>query len=102
VQVRKILEIMQNCPPRTIENALVAMREREDYVGRLSSIKVPTLVIVGQHDVITSPKIAQTFKDKIPNSKLVQIAGAGHVSTMEKPDEVAEAIGEFVNEYVSN
>jgi pimeloyl-ACP methyl ester carboxylesterase len=94
--VRKLLDIMQHCPPKTIEHALVALRDREDYSGILSSITVPTLILVGEQDAITPPKMAQAMHEKIPNSKLVQISGAGHVSTMEKAEEVTAAIGEFV------
>jgi pimeloyl-ACP methyl ester carboxylesterase len=93
--VKKIRDIMEHCPPKTIEHALAALRDREDYSGILSSITAPTLIIVGEHDALTPPKMAQTLDEKIPNSKLIQIPGAGHVSTMEKPAEVTAAIAEF-------
>jgi pimeloyl-ACP methyl ester carboxylesterase len=96
-RVRDLMEIMQHCPPKTIENALVAMREREDYSSILASIAAPTLIIVGEHDSITPPKMAQAMHEAIPNSRLVQIPGAGHLSTMEKPDEVTRAISAFLS-----
>ena len=94
--VNKIRDIMEHCPPKTIEHALVAMRDREDYSGILPSITAPTPILVGEHDAITPPKMAQMLHEKIPKSKLVQIAGAGHVSTMEKPAEVTAAITELL------
>lgn len=94
--VKKIRDIMEHCPPKTIEHALVALRDREDYSGILSSITAPTLIIVGEQDAITPPKMAQTLHEKIANSKLVQIAGAGHVSTMETPAEVTNAMAAFL------
>ena len=93
--VKKLRDIMEHCPAKTIEHALAAMRDREDYVGFLSSIAAPTLIIVGEQDVITPPKMAQAMHEKILNSILVQIPGAGHVATMERPDEVIAAIEHF-------
>jgi pimeloyl-ACP methyl ester carboxylesterase len=97
-RVRKLNEIMEHCPPKTIEHALAAMRDREDYDSFLPSITVPTLIIVGELDAITPPKMAQGMKEKITNSTLVQIAGAGHVATMEKPDDVSNAIAAFMKQ----
>jgi pimeloyl-ACP methyl ester carboxylesterase len=94
--VSKLRSIMENCPPKTIEHALIALRDREDYSDFLPSITVLTLIIVGEHDAITPPKMAQTLHQKIHNSRLVQVDGAGHLSTMEKPDEVVSAIAAFL------
>jgi pimeloyl-ACP methyl ester carboxylesterase len=95
--VKKLRDIMEHCLPKTIEHALMAMRDREDYVSMLASIRVPTLIVVGEQDSITPPKMAQAMHEKIVGSKLVQIPGAGHVSTMERPQEVSETIEEFLN-----
>src|SRR6185369_15175026 len=78
--VKNLRAMMENCPPRTIENALDAMRDRPDRSGELSSIKVPTLVIVGDADAITPPKVAEAMQSKIPGAKLEVIRGAGHMS----------------------
>jgi len=94
--VRKIRQIMESQSPRTIENALVALRDREDYSTSLESISAPTLIIVGSQDTLTPPKMSQTLNEKIPKSALIQIPGAGHVSTMEKPNEVTAAIDGFL------
>ena len=87
--------IMESCPPRTIECACAAMRDREDYTSLLPSIAVPTLIIVGEKDAITPPKLAEQMNRDIPRSKLVKIPGAGHMTPMEKPQEVSRAIREF-------
>src|SRR2546421_6392874 len=51
--VKTIRDIMEHCPPKTIEHALIALRDREDYSTSLASIAVPTLIIVGESDAIT-------------------------------------------------
>jgi len=96
--VTKLRDIMEHCPAKTIEHALAALRDREDYSTTLPSIRVPTLIIVGEQDAITPPKMAQTMHEKIAGSKLVQIPAAGHVSTMEKPQDVSDAIVSFLSQ----
>jgi pimeloyl-ACP methyl ester carboxylesterase len=90
--------IMNDCPPKTIEHALAAMRDRPDLTGFLPSIKVPTLVIVGDADAITPVASAEAMQRAIPNATLTVITGAGHMSPMEEPAQVNHAIGGFLKE----
>ena len=91
--VRKMAEL---CPPQTIEHALAAMRDRPDQSPHLSSITVPTLILVGDADVLTPPPVAQKMQQSIPKSELVVIKGSGHMSTMEQPAQVNQAISRFM------
>jgi 3-oxoadipate enol-lactonase len=94
---RELRTIMESQPPRTIENALVALRDRPDFRKDLPSIAVPTLVLVGQSDAITPPAMAETLNKSIPKSQLVTISNAGHMTPMEQPDQVNRALGDFVS-----
>ena len=89
--------MMEACPAKTIEHALAAMRDRPDRGGELSSIKVPTLVIVGDSDAITPPDVAESMAKKISGAQLVTIRGAGHMSPMEQPDQVNRALRTFLD-----
>jgi 3-oxoadipate enol-lactonase len=95
---RELRQIMESCPPLTIEHALAAMRDRRDLTAALASIAVPTLIIVGEFDAITPPKMAEAMHHAIPRSKLVTIKGAGHMSPMEQPDQVTRAIADFISQ----
>jgi len=95
-QVRALRQIMEACPPKTIEYALTAMRDRADRTDDLASIKIPTLILVGDADAITPPAMAQTLHERIAGSKRVVIQGAGHMSPMEQPAQVNRAIRNFV------
>jgi pimeloyl-ACP methyl ester carboxylesterase len=95
--VRELRSIMESVSARTIENALVAMREREDQTPLLPTIKIPTLILVGKDDAITPPTVAQTMHKAIANSKLEEIADAGHMTPMEQPDHVSRAIRSFLS-----
>jgi pimeloyl-ACP methyl ester carboxylesterase len=93
---QSLRSIMEACPPKTIEHALAAMRDRPDRSGELSSIKVPTLVIVGDSDAITPPDVAKSMAEKVPGAQLVTIRGAGHMSPMERPEQVNRAMKAFL------
>ncbi len=88
--------IMQACPAQTIQYALAAMRDRTDSRPSLSRIAAPTLILVGDSDVITPPAMAQEMHQSIPGSTLSVIAGAGHTSPMEQPHQVSRAIKQFL------
>lgn len=89
-------EMMEACPAKTIEHALVAMRDREDYTSMLPSIATPTLLIVGERDAISTKATMEAMHRGIPRSKLVVVPGAGHLTPVEAPDEVGRAIRDFV------
>ena len=95
-QVRALRQMMENCPPLTIEYALAAMRDRLDVTDSLASIKVPTLIIVGDADSITPPATAQSMQQKIAGSQIVIIQGAGHMSPLEQPAQVNAAMSKFL------
>ena len=95
-QVRALRQMMENCPPLTIEHALAAMRDRPDMTGLLTSIKAPTLIIVGDADSITPPTVAQSMQQKITGSHLAIIHGAGHMSPLEQPAQVNGAMSRFL------
>ena len=88
--------VMESVSPKTIEHALAAMRDRPDRSGELAAIKVPTLVVVGDGDVITPPDVAEKMAQKIPGANLEVIRGAGHMSPMEQPEQVNRVLKSFL------
>ena len=95
---QELRAIMESCPPKTIEHALQAMRDRPDRSGELPSIKVPTLILVGEHDAITPPAAAEQMQRAISKSQLAIVQGAGHMTPMEQPEQVNRALREFVQQ----
>jgi len=63
---------------------------------RLESIKIPTLVLWGEADKATPLEDGESIKEKIAGSKLITFPGAGHAINLERTNEVARKIGEFV------
>ena len=56
---------------------------------------MPTLLIWGELDERSPVRIAHELEQAIPDTELVVIPGAGHVSNLEKPEMVNEAIRNF-------
>ncbi|TFG06393.1 MAG: alpha/beta hydrolase [Promethearchaeota archaeon] len=71
-----------------------------DVMDKIHLIDVPCLVLCGTADRLTPVKYSQYFHDKIKNSELVIINDAAHHAMLEKPEEVNQAIKNFLNKYV--
>jgi len=83
-------------PVDGVIGALEAMIARPDSTPTLATIDVPTLIIVGDEDVLTPPKEAQAMHEQIPGSRLEVLAGAGHVSNVERPAAFNHVASEFL------
>jgi len=57
-----------------------------NYLDRLSEIKIPTLIMVGEDDAGTPVSASEAMHQVIPNSKLVIITSARHLSNVEQPE----------------
>jgi pimeloyl-ACP methyl ester carboxylesterase len=75
--------------------ALTAMRDRPDSTPTLATITVPTLVIVGEQDVLTPVADARAMHAGIQTSRIEIIAGAGHLSNIERPAAFNHVLSEF-------
>lgn len=84
--------MMAEQPVEGIVAALAGLRDRADSRPILSTITVPTLVVVGEHDAITPPADAQAMAAAIPAARLVTVPGAGHLSPLENPRAVNAAL----------
>ncbi len=88
-----------------IVGALEALRDRPDSQATISSITVPTLVIVGEEDVLTPVSDARAMIALLPVStraRLECIPEAGHVTCIERPAAVTHALAEFLADITSH
>jgi pimeloyl-ACP methyl ester carboxylesterase len=69
-----------------------AIMTRADARPFLPAIKCPTLVLVGDGDELTPPPLSQEIVAGVAGSRLVVVADCGHLSTMERPDVVNQAL----------
>lgn len=90
-RVEPLRTVMEQTTPRGIAGALRGMAKRPDRRPDLAGISVPTLVLVGEEDVITPPAEARALAEAIPNARLEIIPGGGHLAPYENPS-VANAV----------
>ena len=67
-----------------------------EYTDRLSSIQVPTLIIVGDHDEC-DPSLSQEMHEKIAGSNLVILPKSGHMTFVDQPSLFLSAVDEFLH-----
>jgi 3-oxoadipate enol-lactonase len=64
----------------------------------LSSLTVPTLVVVGEDDKADFRAIAQHLAEEIPDADLAVVAGAGHLVGLDQPEELNALLLEFLED----
>jgi pimeloyl-ACP methyl ester carboxylesterase len=83
-----------------VAGAITALMNRPDSRPGLSTIHCPTLVVVGQEDVITPPAMSEDMQRAIAGAELVVIPDAGHMANMEQPAAFNAALARFLAQRV--
>jgi pimeloyl-ACP methyl ester carboxylesterase len=89
--------MLESASVDSIVGASEAMMNRADATDLLPTIDVPTLIIVGEEDVLTPPKEARAIHAAIRGSRLEIIPAAGHVSNVERPAAFNHVLTEFID-----
>jgi pimeloyl-ACP methyl ester carboxylesterase len=72
---------------------------QEDITGEVGKINVATLIIAGELDKVDSPTVLKAeLLTRIPRARLVELASTGHLSPLESPTEIADAIVSFIED----
>jgi len=82
---------------RGVAAAQRGLGARPDCTPQLANITVPTLILVGEHDLISPPAEMQQFAAAIPNATMKVIPGTGHMAPQEDPAAVNAAIREWLS-----
>jgi pimeloyl-ACP methyl ester carboxylesterase len=89
-----LADITADVRPATLARELDIMAEA-DLSDLLPRIAVPTLLIWGRQDTRSPLAVARQFEDAIPDATLVVIEDAGHMSSLERPELVNDAVRAF-------
>src|SRR6202166_3324811 len=81
--------------PEVFRDACAALAEL-DLRPELSEVKVPVLVLVGEHDEATPPPMSRELAAGLPDARLKIIAGCAHVPQLQSPELFLNAIGDFL------
>jgi len=68
-----------------------------EYSDRLKTIRVPTLITVGDHDE-SDPAMSRDMRDQIAGSKLVILPQSGHMTFVDQPALYLKAVGDFLKQ----
>ena len=68
-----------------------------DIADDVAGIRVPTLIACGAEDRMTPPRYSEYLRDHIVGSTMHLIGDAGHMLLLEQPDDLAEALGAFLD-----
>jgi len=96
----QITEIILSQNPEAVAAAALGMSDRPDARLALESIRVPTLAIAGMNDAAFES--TQDIAAAIPGAQFLAVPGAGHLSSLEQPEIVNEAIRRFLRAAVSS
>jgi len=69
-----------------------------DFYTSTAALRLPALVIAGDHDGSTPPDLVRELAELIPGAEYHLIRGAGHLPCVEKPDEFAARLVQFLSE----
>ena len=84
-------------PQRSASHAGLHDGVYDSRLPALASLRVPSLLVRGEHDLVTTPEVVERYLADAPDARVRTIPGAGHFPSHERPDEYAAVVTEFVN-----
>ena len=86
--------------PHAVIAALQGLATRPDMLDALAKVDLPTLVLVGSEDAVTTPDDSRELAAVIRGAELVVLQGAGHMSCWEDPAGFNAAVRDFLDRTV--
>jgi pimeloyl-ACP methyl ester carboxylesterase len=96
--VRRVTAQIDAAAPASVAWMQRAMAARRDSFDVLSGCALPALIVVGEEDAITPETDAHDMAAELTDVRLQRLAGAGHLSAMETPEDVNAALRRFLSE----
>jgi pimeloyl-ACP methyl ester carboxylesterase len=89
--------MMRRMSAEDISQVQSGMAERPDSVADLKTINVPTLIVIGEEDVLSTVADGELMRQNIAGSELKVIPRAGHYAPWEQPELVGKALRQFLD-----
>lgn len=86
------IRLLERAGPDVVYNDLNACNEYVDGLENARNVACPTLLLVGERDMMAPPRRAVDVRDAIANAETVQFDGAGHALLSERPDPVLDQL----------
>jgi pimeloyl-ACP methyl ester carboxylesterase len=94
--VGRVSRMIREQDPAAVAAAQRGMARRPDVSDRLAAVTVPVLVVSGAEDERFGPEVGRELAAAFPDARFVQVGGAGHLPNLEQPEQVNEALLDFV------
>lgn len=98
--VEKLRSIIESNNPLGAAAATLGMAQRSDTTELLRQIDVPVLVVCGSEDQFSPPKEMRPLAGFAKRGRYVEIADAGHLPVLERPEKFTETLVGFLGELV--
>jgi pimeloyl-ACP methyl ester carboxylesterase len=95
--VQAVRGMVERTQPASIAAAQLGMAARADSADLLPAIRVPTLVLVGEHDALSPPSEMESIAEAVPGARFVVVLEVGHMAPMENPESVNRSLAEFLS-----
>jgi pimeloyl-ACP methyl ester carboxylesterase len=89
------VRLLERSRPGVLHNDLAACNAYDSALDRAAEISAPTLVLMGEQDLMTRTKGAAILAEAIPDATTVIVPGAGHMVMVERPDAVIDELLDF-------
>ena len=89
------VRLLERSRPGVLHNDLAACNAYDTATARAAEVTAPTLVLMGDRDLMTRPKGAAALAGAIPDATTVLVPGGGHNVMVEQPDAVIDALLDF-------
>ena len=89
-------KMMLDTPIPTLVGFLHALQVHDETAALPTLAKIPTLIVCGDHDLVTPAEYSTKMADALPDSELVIVARAGHLVLLAKPDPINDGLVRLV------
>lgn len=92
-----IVDMAKRVGPEAFIRQNEALLHRRDRLNDLASLSCPVLVACGREDQLCPPSMHRDLAGRIPHARLSIVDGAGHLSTIDQPEELTSLLAQWLN-----
>lgn len=96
--ILKVRQWVEATTPSGLMEGLIAMRERDDFINKLSAYDLPALVVGAEQDMAVPLGHSKELAEGMPDAILKIVPGAGHMANLEKPELFNSALLDFLSQ----
>ncbi|MEK2690750.1 alpha/beta fold hydrolase [Bdellovibrio sp. GT3] len=95
--VQTIVEMSRSYTSEMYITQMHATLHRQNLSDKVAQLSFPVLIVAGKDDQVVRLPALQSLHEDVPRSKMLILENCGHYVPLEKPNELAKALNEFVN-----